>query len=158
MKYFFASLSLIVTGLLLSPAHGAEQQKSSPTEKAPAKEAVPAKVPDTLMFTIDELNEIQTHAVGVNPEDAEKEVSGIESATLYLSTILYFSPTDWTIWVNGVPISPDQEFKAFKVTQITPSYVELLIPLSAQGMRPIRLGPNQTFVTRSGIVVEGRVP
>ena len=81
----------------------------------------------------------------------------VEAAKASTQAILYFSPTDWVIWVNGVPIEPNQDFQAFRVTDISPSSVELLVPLSALGMRPVRLGPNQTFVAKSGIVVEGRV-
>jgi hypothetical protein len=44
------------------------------------------------------------------------------------------------------------------VTQIDSDSVELLVPLSAQGMRPVRLRPNQTFVAKTGAVVEGKYP
>ncbi len=151
---------LCFVGLLapLAPLTTAHAQNAAPAG-GPVSPDTAAKIPDTLMFTIDEFNEIQSHGTGREGEAGSGGGSGgaqaIESASLYLSTILYFSPTDWTIWVNGVPISPDQEFQSFKVTEITPSYVELLVPLSAQGMRPVRLGPNQTFIAKSGVIVEG---
>ena len=55
-----------------------------------------------------------------------------------------------------MPITPRQDFPAFKITEISPRYVELLVPLSAQGMIPVRLGTNQTFISKLGVVVEGR--
>ncbi|MBX7197992.1 MAG: hypothetical protein K1X51_01290 [Rhodospirillaceae bacterium] len=116
-----------------------------------------ARVPDTLMFTTDELTDIQSRIGQADAGAGANAGNAVENASLYLSSILYFSPTDWVIWVNGVPIEPHQDFQAFKVTDISPSSVELLVPLSAMGMRPVRLGPNQTFVAKSGIVVEGRV-
>jgi hypothetical protein len=116
-----------------------------------------AAVPDTLMFTIDELNEIQSRAaaIGRKKEDDSSNNGAIESATLYLSTIVYYGPQDWTVWVNGIPIRPGQEFQAFQITDIQPDHVELMVPLSAQGMRPVRLSPNQTFIAKTGTVVEG---
>lgn len=112
-------------------------------------------VPDTLMFSIDDLNEIQSRIAGSGAGDAG-DTSAIEAASLYLSTILYYGPDDWTIWINGLPISPGQDFQSFSITDIGASHVELLVPLSAQGMRPVRLAPNQSFVASSGMVVEGQ--
>lgn len=114
------------------------------------------KVPDTLMFATDELTDIQSRIGQADAGADSASMNSFENASLYLSSILYFSPTDWVIWVNGKPIEPQQDFQAFRVTEITPSSVELLVPLSAMGMRPIRLGPNQTFLVKTGIVVEGR--
>lgn len=118
---------------------------------------VESTVPDTVMFATDELTDIQSRIGQADGEAGAGTTNAVESASLYLSSILYFGPTDWVIWVNGVPIEPQQDFQAFRVTDISPSSVELLVPLSALGMRPVRLGPNQTFIAKSGIVVEGRV-
>lgn len=113
-------------------------------------------VPDTLMFSIDELNDVQTRLSTASREDGEeREDDAVENATLYVSTILYMGPDSWTVWINGKPIAAGQEIKSFEITAVDPTSVELLVPLSAQGMRPIRLSPNQTFVAKSGAVVEG---
>lgn len=125
-------------------------------EKMPDKPRADRKPVETMMFTIDEFNEIQGRLAGAG-NGKDKTDTAIETADLYLSTILYSSPKDWTIWVNGVAISPNQDFQTFQVTSITPTYVELLVPLSAQGMRPVRLGPNQTFIAKTGDVIEGHL-
>jgi len=122
----------------------------------PDKPRADRKPVETMMFTIDEFNEIQGRLAGAG-NSKDKVDTAIESADLYLSTILYNGPKDWTIWVNGVAIGPDQDFQTFQVTSITPVYVELLVPLSAQGMRPVRLGPNQTFIAKTGDVIEGHL-
>ncbi|MHB1207026.1 MAG: hypothetical protein ACYCZX_15760 [Rhodospirillaceae bacterium] len=144
------------TMILLAVPAQAQAAPAAPSsnEKTPASPPA-VKVPDTLMFTIDELNEIQSRISGNSTE--KKEDRAIEDASLYLSTIIYVSPQEWTIWLNGKPINSGDEFQSFKVVDISPSSVQLLVPLSAQGMIPVRLGPNQTFVTRSGVVVEGQV-
>ncbi len=112
------------------------------------------RIPDTLMFSIDDLNEIQSRIAG-SGASSESDDSAIEEASLYLSTILYYGREDWTAWINGVPIGPGENFQSFTVTDIGPAYVELLVPLSAQGMQPVRLSPNQTFVTDTGTIIEG---
>ena len=113
-------------------------------------------VPDTLMFTIDELNEIQSRIAGGDVTDEVLRTEAIEQANLFLSSILYFGPKDWTIWVNGTPIGPQQAVDSFEVVSIDPTSVEMIIPLSAAGMRPVRLEPNQTFISQTGVVLEGQ--
>ncbi len=154
-------LAVLVAAGILTPPSFAQQAPAVPAASSPAAPlSVPkttvVRAPDTIMFTIDELTEIQNRAAsGAQSGGGERTSNSIEDATLYLSTILYSGPNDWTIWVNGVPISPGQEFQSFQVSDIKPSYVELTVPLSALGMRPVRLSPNQTFVAKSGAVIEG---
>ena len=133
-------------------------QAAEPPPKPPEQPPAASSVPETIMFSIDELTEVRSRAATVTQtkEAAKRDDSqAIENAKLYLSTILYYGPNDWTIWVNGKPITAGQEFQAFQITDIKPSYVELTVPLSAQGMRPVRLSPNQTYIVASGTVVEG---
>jgi hypothetical protein len=139
-------------------APAAQAHKPKQAAASDAKAAPPRRRPfESIMFTVDEYTEIQSRIAsgGVTAQNEGKQA--IEDATLYLSTIVYYGPKDWMIWVNGVPIGPTQDFQAFQVTEIDPNSVELLVPLSAQGMRPVRLSPNQTFITKTGTVVEGRV-
>lgn len=143
-----------------APARAQNSATAAPAA-APAPTATPVArtdIPDTIMFTIDELNEIKDR---ISTGAAEDQGSGggiFDQPTLYLQSILYYGPKDWTIWVNGIPVGPGDEFQTFQITEITPQYVQLLVPLSAQGMRPVRLEPNQTFITESGVTVEGRFP
>ncbi|MBY0511324.1 MAG: hypothetical protein K2P94_14370 [Rhodospirillaceae bacterium] len=164
---------LIILGISLAFACGAPATwaqavpPSDATAQAAAGEKMPdapmkaiQRIPDTLMFTTDELTEIQSRAPtsggqgGDNPDSRDRS-SEIENASLYLSTIVYYGPSDWTIWVNGVPVTQTQDFPDFRVTSIGPNFVELLVPLSARGMSPVRLSPNQSFITKSGTIVEG---
>ncbi len=115
------------------------------------------RVPDTLMFDVDEFNEIKARIAGGDvTKETREQAAG--NQPLYLGSIMYYGPKDWTIWINGLPVGPNQDFQTFQITEITPRYVELLVPLSVQGMRPVRLEPNQTFIAESGIVIEGRYP
>ena len=93
-------------------------------------------------------------AGGVTEEVMRTEA--IEQANLFLSSILYFGPREWTIWVNGLPIGPGEDVDSFEVVDIDSSHVEMIVPLSATGMRPVRLEPNQTFISQTGLVLEGQ--
>jgi hypothetical protein len=146
-----------------APASTADAQPPARTQSTEPQgdqsaAAAPTRKPfESLMFTIDEYNEIQGRMASGSVTDSNSGKQAIENATLYLSTIVYYGPKDWTIWVNDVPIGPNQDFQSFQVTDINADSVQLLVPLSAQGMRPVRLSPNQTFITKTGVVVEGRV-
>jgi hypothetical protein len=144
-------------------ASAQDSQSTSPA-KAEVKSAEgPQKrmrraVPDTLMFTIDEFNDIKDRIAGGAVTKDGTQQQAVTTESLYLGSIVYYGPKDWTVWINGSPIGPNQDFQAFQVTEISPRYVELLVPLSVQGMRPVRLQPNQTFITSSGVTVEGKYP
>jgi hypothetical protein len=133
----------------VSPAVEADQQVAPPI----------ARLPDTLMFSIDEVQDIQARVAATQAAlegaSGQRRTESIENASLYLSTIVYYGPQDWTIWINGRPITPGAEFESFQITSISPEAVELLVPLSAQGMRPVTLSPNQSFIVKSGTIVEG---
>ena len=156
---FPVSAAMIAAFVLVnsSPVH-AQDRDGSAILAADQGEIRDRKIPDTIMFTIDELNEIKDRISSGVVEESTGTPRPFEEDSLYLQSILYYSPQEWTIWVNGVPVGPQEDFQTFQVTEITPQYVQLLVPLSAQGMRPVRLEPNQTFITESGIIIEGPLP
>ena len=157
-RFTWPRVGLILLAVSISGASAQPPADAvKPAEPAKAKPSPERRPAETMMFTIDEYNEIQGRMAGAGGDKATKDQTAIETANLYLSTILYSGPKDWTIWVNGVPISPNQDFQSFQVTSITPNSVELLVPLSAAGMRPVKLGPNQTFIAKTGTVIEGRL-
>jgi len=149
----YAAATLVTAGSAVAQTATAN---SSAAAGEGSGQVVPSReLPPTLMFSIDELNEIRSRAATSQDQGTSGNPDAIENASLYLSTIVYYGPNDWTIWINGLPISPGQDFQSMKVTDIGPRFVELLVPLSAQGMRPVRLEPNQSFIVKSGAVVEG---
>ncbi|MEQ8735964.1 MAG: hypothetical protein RIC29_13650 [Rhodospirillaceae bacterium] len=155
-----ARAGLLALGLTLACSPSFSQQTAdSPDETlSEAENSVfgASTVPDTLMFTIDELNEIQSRIAGGGVTEEVIRTEAIEQANLFLSSILYFGPREWTIWVNGLPIGPGEEVDSFEVVDIDSSHVEMIVPLSATGMRPVRLEPNQTFISQTGLVLEGQ--
>ncbi|MEQ8508557.1 MAG: hypothetical protein RIF37_07775 [Rhodospirillaceae bacterium] len=150
-------LGLVLT-LACGPVFAQESAEGAEDTLSEAESSVfgASNVPDTLMFTIDELNEIQSRIAGGGVTEEVMRTEAIEQANLFLSSILYFGPREWTIWVNGLPIGPGEEVDSFEVVDIDSSHVEMIVPLSATGMRPVRLEPNQTFISQTGLVLEGQ--
>lgn len=153
-----ASISFLAVLFVLNPVAAQESSENEGDALSDAENSVfsVSTVPDTLMFTIDELNEIQSRIAGGSVTEEVIRTEAIEEANLFLSSILYFGPREWTIWVNGLPIGPGEEVDSFEVVNIDPSHVEMIVPLSATGMRPVRLEPNQTFISQTGLVLEGQ--
>jgi len=152
------NLLRIILCITATSVCGSAVAQTSPAGSATPPNDVSAptrNIPASMMFSIDELNEIRSRAASQDESATRGNPDAIEKASLYLSTIVYYGPKEWTIWVNGLPISPGQDFQSFQITDIGPRFVELLVPLSAQGMRPVRLEPNQSFIVKSGAVVEG---
>jgi len=148
-------LGLVIAVGISNAAHA---QNAPVTENQPDASGVElgnSAIPDTLMFTIDERNEIITRQSAGNVSGMEYRSGAIEDANLYLSSIVYFGPDEWMLWVNGVQVTPELQVDTFEVVSIQPDYVELVVPLSAAGVRPVRLEPNQTFIGETGAVVEG---
>ncbi|NKB44854.1 MAG: hypothetical protein GKS03_11315 [Alphaproteobacteria bacterium] len=153
-----ASMFGLLTAIFLSSSLPVVAQDEGEEAVSDAENSVfgASNVPDTLMFTIDELNDIQSRIAGGDVTEEVIRTEAIEQANLFLSSILYFSPKEWTIWINGLPISPNQEVDSFEVVGINSAHVEMIVPLSATGMRPVRLEPNQTFISQTGVILEGQ--
>ncbi len=160
MKQTLRQFSSIAFSLVIALATSAGAQEADDADEgvseAEASVFGAASVPDTLMFTIDELNEIQSRIAGGDVTEEVLRTEAIEQANLFLSSIVYFGPEAWTIWVNGVPIGPNVEVDSFEVVNISSAQVEMIVPLSAVGMRPVRLEPNQTFISQTGVILEGQ--
>lgn len=152
----WGGLAILAASVLFHAPLAISQETDDAVMEAETDVFGASDVPDTLMFTIDELQEIQSRiADGVVTEEVVR-AEAIEQANLFLSSILYFGPKDWTIWVNGVPIGPNHEVDSFEVFNIDATHVEMIVPLSATGMRPVRLEPNQTFISQTGVILEGQ--
>lgn len=75
---------------------------------------------------------------------------------IYVSAVLDFGAGDWTVWANGLRVTPDQQSPLFKVVAVHGNTVE--ISVTSDGGRRIALQPYQTWRSRQRDVVEGIVP
>ncbi len=112
---------------------------------------------------VEEVVVIEPEPVAVEPAILETvpppirtKVRPVGPATLYLSAIVYIGPGAWTIWLNGVRITPDMRIGGIDILSVGRDAVRLEMRVFTN--RPpvsVRLRPNQTFVTATREVIEG---
>jgi hypothetical protein len=80
------------------------------------------------------------------------------TATIHLGAILYHAPDDWRVWLNGQSFTPSGPAGPIEILKVTAERV-VLAWRKGQDSPPTRieLRPNQTYLTASGQVVEGRL-
>ena len=90
------------------------------------------------------------------PPPIRKKVRPVGPATLYLSAIVYIGLETWTIWLNGVRVTPDMRIGGIDIVSVGRDAVRLKMRVLTN--RPpvsVRLRPNQTFVAATREVIEG---
>ncbi len=90
------------------------------------------------------------------PPPIRKKVRPVGPATLYLSAIVYIGPETWTIWINGVRVTPDMRVGGIDIVSVGRDAIRLKMRVLTN--RPpvsVRLRPNQTFVAATRAVIEG---
>lgn len=141
----------------------ADQSSPSATASAP----IPPKPPVTVMFTPDEAKAIEQAFMDHDHPSAEQLAAQALSAAvveakrpripnIYVSAVLDFGGGDWTVWANGLRVTPDQQSPLFKVVAVHGNIVE--ISVTSDGGTRIALQPYQTWRSRQRDVVEGIVP
>jgi hypothetical protein len=123
-------------------------------------------VPPTLMFNLEDLMDIRSASLldqqnGYDPTRILRASLGQFthrlSYDLYVSSIVYRSPADWMVWINGKAYTRGDKTVLFQINRVTPQFVELIIPWGAVGEQKIQLAPNQTFIAGTGLIAEGRI-
>ncbi len=90
------------------------------------------------------------------PPPIRTKVRPVGPATLYLSAIIYIGPETWTIWLNGVRVTPDMRIVGIDIVSVGRDAVRLKMRVLTN--RPpvsVRLRSNQTFVAATREVIEG---
>lgn len=115
----------------------------------------------SLMMSLDELSVID-NIISKSKEERENELS-IESFShppssaekiLFLSAILYLSPSCWTVWINDrTYTADDKEDKELLIKKVENHYI--VLDLKAPLQRSIKLRPNQSFILAQHRIVEG---
>jgi hypothetical protein len=144
--------------------HSARAQKAAPTQNK-----------DFLSSLLDTLKH----------DDASKETI-LPLPNLYLGSIVYYSPSNWSVWLNGKKLlnRNNQPSNEFYIDRISPSEIELLWTppslldtvetwrrLTEDGAHPpegvavdaekgritLHMRPNQTFLPKSLAIREGLI-
>jgi hypothetical protein len=109
--------------------------------------ATPAQA--SLFFSVDEKAQINALIQKNRSEDQAKHL-------IHFSSLLYFGPTRWTIWLHGRKWTPQTKDKHIKINEVTKSGVSLTIKHPAlTGIRHVTLCPHQSFSLLTGQVIEG---
>ncbi|MFA7430100.1 MAG: hypothetical protein WCZ23_08080 [Rhodospirillaceae bacterium] len=151
----------VLSLLALGAAFSAAAQDAPPAQQDPQPALDLATLPATLLLSLEEMVNVEA-AIAAGPlarsvrgEDADPDRFRLRQ-NLYVSAIVYVSPSQWTVWVNGNPVSPDRPSSVFEVVEVGQTHVRLAVPWGAGGTRDVLLRSHQTFVPRRGDVLEGK--
>ncbi len=140
-----AALSLALALLGTAPALA---EPGTPAPQGPKVLRPPPALPDSLMFSSNEVLQLTNARRGV----VTVEQGGGVIPALTLAGAMVSGPQDWTLWVNGRRLVPGTKTEGYEVVQVTERWVEFKI----DGMdTPVRLQPNQTYLPARGAIIEG---
>lgn len=104
----------------------------------------PAKaqaLPESLFFTQDEIGRIEKLVAQKTPAEAAPE-----QATVTLGAIVYASPREWTVWLQGEPWTPQTKKPYLRIKSVTHDKVQLIIaPWGSGTTRDVTLRPFETY-------------
>ncbi len=153
---------LLTTALALVSlsAFAQDGDVQSTPEPAPAEIDLQT-LPSTLLLSLEEMVNIEAAIadgpLARTPRDQEDDPARFRLRdNLYVSAIVYAGPQDWTVWINGRPLSPGTPSGIFEVLEVGPTHVRVAVPWGEGGTRTVMLRSHQTFVPRRGDVLEGR--
>lgn len=75
---------------------------------------------------------------------------------LFLSAILYFSPSHWTVWINDRTYTADDtEDKILKIRKVTSQYI--LLQIKDKARKIIKLRANQSLLLPKRNIIDGDI-
>lgn len=85
------------------------------------------------------------------------EVEALDVRDLRLDAILFVSLQQWTVWLNGEPVTPDATPQGIRIARVTPQLVEIVWqpdPGDATDVRAFTLQTGQIYVSETRTVME----
>ena len=93
-------------------------------------------------------------------EEAQKaaatDASKPHLPNVYVSAILDFGDGNWTVWANGLRVTPNSQSPLFHIVAVRGNSVDIMVPGDGGGR--FVLQPYQTWRSRQKDVVEGIYP
>ncbi|MBI1216190.1 MAG: hypothetical protein GC185_10275 [Alphaproteobacteria bacterium] len=141
-----------------NPAAAAEAAKKKVEEEKAAKEAaLHAPFDESLFFSPQDLIAISKAQKG-----AESNAGGYNGApipqkrVITLSGIIYRSPSDWLIWINGQKIVPGRLLPEIVDIQVHENSVHMKwFDIGLNGVIDITMHPHETYDIVTGILLPG---
>lgn len=101
-------------------------------------------------------NDVEKHKEWINLDnltDTEPKAAQIIDA-IYLGAILYFGPSNWTVWINDQTFTNEsKEDNLLRILKVSNYVAE--IEIKNANFNSVKLRPSQTLVTVDGRVVDG---
>lgn len=112
----------------------------------------------SLMMTPEEVSLLNSVAPDDTLLEISDEIANLTPAVvpdiLFLSAILYFNPTHWTVWINDkIYTAEDAEDEQLKLVKVTQHLVEL--ELKDYFKKCTKIRTNQSLVTIGHRIVDG---
>lgn len=114
----------------------------------------------SLMMSADEVNIL--HSIMPIEEEVDNNINtplfDLEHTEkiLFLSAILYFSPSHWTVWINDRTYTADDtEDKILKIRKVTNQYV--LLQIKDKARKIIKLRANQSLLLPKRNIIDGDI-
>lgn len=117
----------------------------------------------SLLFTDHEI-ELINEALAGGPEEEQSAAPAarrvvkqpVGPTLLHLSAIVYFSPSSWTIWLNGERVTPDRWPKHIEALAVERDSIQVKLRVGGDRLPlSVQLWPNQTYIVSTENVVEG---
>ena len=117
----------------------------------------------SLLFTDHEI-ELINEALAGGPEEEQSAAPAaprvvkqpVGPTLLHLSAIVYFSPSSWTIWLNGERVTPDRWPKHIEALAVERDSIQVKLRIGDDRLPlSVQLWPNQTYIVSTENVVEG---
>lgn len=101
-------------------------------------------------------SELAAKALAMAEQRAVLEETRPRLPNVYVSAILDFGNGDWTVWANGLRVTPTSQSPLFRVVAVRGNSVDIVVPGNDGGR--FMLQPYQTWRSRQKDVVEGIFP
>ncbi|TVQ83124.1 MAG: hypothetical protein EA357_07220 [Micavibrio sp.] len=137
-------------------AEGSESER--PEFQRPDYKTTP--YPRSLFFTQSEVSAINRALLGFGPSSTDAKDDGkrrTDPRYLNLSGVLYKSPDEWVIWLNGQRLTPDRLLPEIIEINVSPSKIEMKwFDYGISDVIFITLRPHQFYDIETGILLPGR--
>lgn len=173
-QYFIRILCLAcLCAFLIMPQQAAFAQNSAAdiigavndAAGTPAAVAAAAAPPDpkaapygkSLFFTDEEISAIQRALLGISPTGDTQSNKPKKPRVLKLSGVLYKSPDDWVVWLNGQRVTPKNILPEIINIEVEPTKIHLKwFDYGFNDVIFITLRPNQFYDIETGLLLPGK--
>ncbi|MBL1147297.1 MAG: hypothetical protein HND56_09155 [Pseudomonadota bacterium] len=137
-----------VNGTADTPQNGAEPAPIDPKAAPYGK---------SLFFTDEEISAIQRSLLGISPTGDTQSNKPKKPRILKLSGVLYKSPEDWVVWLNGQRVTPKNILPEIINIEVEPTKIHLKwFDYGFNDVIFITLRPNQFYDIETGLLLPGK--